>query len=129
MEEQKTVSFAQVLDLKDDPALIEEYKKQHTQVWPEVLRALHTVGVRKMKIFLSGTHLFMYYEAHEGFDPSVDFQRYTSLTPRAAEWDKWMITMQQKVKEAKDSEWWSPAEEVFDLQSQLAALPPLDTDH
>jgi hypothetical protein len=62
----------------------------------------------------------------DDFDPSRDFWRYTTLTPKASEWDNWMRTFQQKIKEAKQEDWWAPMEEVFDLQSQLAALPPLD---
>jgi len=56
-------SFAQALDLKDDPQLIASYVEWHQKVYPEVLRALQTIGITKMKIFLLGTHLFMYYEA------------------------------------------------------------------
>ena len=46
------------------------------------------------------------------------------LTPRAGEWDTFMRTFQQKVAEASpEDEWWSPMPEVFDLETQLAALP------
>ncbi|KYQ92820.1 hypothetical protein DLAC_05405 [Tieghemostelium lacteum] len=105
-------SFAQALDLKDDKELIEEYKKYHKHVWPEVINALKTVGIEKMKIFLLGNHLFMYYETNDSFD---GFQNYTNLTPKANEWDNLMRKFQQKVKEAKESDWWTPMEEVFDL--------------
>ncbi|KAL6072595.1 L-rhamnose mutarotase [Balamuthia mandrillaris] len=114
-------SFAQVLDLKDDPALIQEYKELHQNVWPEVLHALSQIGITKMKIFLLGVHLFMYFEAGDGFDPQRDFQRYTTLTPKANEWDEFMRKYQQKVAEAAEQDWWAPMEEVFDLESQLAA--------
>lgn len=117
-------SFAQTLDLKNDPQMIASYVEWHTKVYPEVLLALRKVGVSKMKIFLLGTHLFMYYEAPDDFDPKRDFQAYTQLTPRAGEWDTFMRTFQQKVAEASpEDEWWSPMPEVFDLETQLAALP------
>jgi hypothetical protein len=96
-------SFAQTLDLKNDPQMIAAYVEWHTKVYPEVLLALRKVGVSKMKIFLLGTHLFMYYEvllpappptrpcpsnlfsppptstikAPDDFDPTRDFQAYT----------------------------------------------------
>lgn len=70
-------SFAQTLDLKNDPQMIASYVEWHTKVYPEVLLALRKVGVSKMKIFLLGTHLFMYYEAPDDFDPKRDFQAYT----------------------------------------------------
>jgi L-rhamnose mutarotase len=55
-------SFAQALDLKNDPETIASYVEWHTRVYPEVLLALQKIGITKMKIFLLGTHLFMYYE-------------------------------------------------------------------
>jgi L-rhamnose mutarotase len=115
-------AFAQVLDLKNDPKLIEDYVKYHENVWPEVLEALAKIGIVKMKIFLLGTHLFMYYEAPEGFNPARDFQTYTASNPKCQEWDLWMRTFQQKVAEAGPDDWWTPMKEVFDLQSQLSAL-------
>jgi len=49
---------------------------------------------------------------------------FAELTPRAGEWDTFMRTFQQKVAEAApEDEWWSPMPEVFDLETQLAALP------
>jgi L-rhamnose mutarotase len=116
-------AFAQALDLKEDAALIEQYKKHHQNVWPEVLKALNAIGIQKMKIFLLGHHLFMYFEAPDDFEPKRDFQRYTELTPKANEWDEFMRSFQQKVKEAREEDWWTPMEEVFDLESQLAVLP------
>ena len=100
-------SFAQALDLKNDPQMIAAYVEWHTKVYPEVLLALRKVGVSKMKIFLLGTHLFMYYEvldlpsppphnqgcpsnlcsppstikAPDDFDPARDFQAYTRSSP------------------------------------------------
>ncbi|GAM22262.1 hypothetical protein SAMD00019534_054370, partial [Acytostelium subglobosum LB1] len=109
-------SFAQALDLKNDAELIAEYKKYHRSVWVEVKNALKSIGITKMKIFLVGTHLFMYYESTDDFDPARDFQRYTDLTPKASEWDLLMRKFQQKIQEAKETDWWCPMEEVFDLE-------------
>ena len=107
-------SFGQVLDLKNDPKTIEEYKRYHREVWPEVVRSLKSAGISKMKIFLRGNHLFMYYEAPDDFVPQRDFQKYTR-SPRAQEWDKLMRTFQQKVPGAGEDEWWAAGELVYDL--------------
>ncbi|KAF2073803.1 hypothetical protein CYY_004897 [Polysphondylium violaceum] len=107
-------SFAQALDLKNDPDLIREYTMYHKQVWPEVKHALKDVGIEKMKIFLVGTRLFMYYETHDEFDPS-HFKLYTSLTPKASEWDNLMKKFQEKIREASETDWWAPMDLVFDL--------------
>lgn len=108
-------SFAQVLDLKDDPEVIETYERYHREVWPEVLDALKGIGIIRMEIFRSGNHLFMYCTAPDDFDPRRDFQSYTA-SPRAAEWNDLMMTFQQKVPEAGAEDWWAPMSLAFDSE-------------
>ncbi len=107
-------SFAMTLNLKDDAALIERYKEHHRNVWPEVLNGLKSIGISKMKIFLHGRNLFMYLEAPDDFDLEGDFPRYME-SPRALAWDELMRRFQEPVPGAKDGEWWSGMEEVFEL--------------
>ena len=108
-------AFAQALDLKDDPELIEQYRAYHRRVWPEVIEGLRGIGIRSMRIFLLGTHLFMYFEAPDDFDAKRDFQRYAS-SERTRAWDELMRDFQQRVREAGEGDWWTPMEMVFDLQ-------------
>ncbi len=108
-------SFAQALDLKDDPALIEAYVAHHRRVYPEVIAALRAIGITKMKIFLLGTRLFMYFEAPEGFDPSRDYQSYAK-DPRCRAWDELMRAFQRRAPGAKEGEWWASMVEIFDLE-------------
>ena len=108
-------AFAQALDLKDDPEVIEQYKAYHREVWPEVIEGLRTIGITSMRIFLLGTHLFMYFEAPDDFDPARDFQRYAA-SERAQAWEKLMRGFQQRVPEAGEGDWWTPMEMVFDIQ-------------
>src|SRR5262245_31465929 len=68
--------FAQALDLKNDPTVIAAYQEHHRQVWPEVTAALRRIGIVRMRIFLLGHHLFMYYEAPDAFIPERDYQSY-----------------------------------------------------
>lgn len=109
-------SFAQALDLNDDPALIAAYKEHHKKVYPEVLAALRKIGITRMKIFLLGTRLFMYYEAPDTFNPSRDYQNY-ARDPRCAAWDTLMRTFQQQAPGARRGDWWADMELVFDLES------------
>ena len=107
-------SFGMAIDLKNDPRAIESYKEYHTKVWPEVLEGLRDVGITKMKIFLLGRRLFMYYEAGDDFEPSRDFQKYQN-TDRAKEWDSLMREFQEPVPESKPGDWWTLMTEVFSL--------------
>lgn len=109
-------SYAQAIDLVDDPALIEAYRAHHRAVWPEVTAALRRIGIRRMKIYLLGTRLFMYFEAPDGFEPARDYQSYAG-DPRAAAWDALMRPFQRRIAGAKEGEWWASMEEVFDLES------------
>ena len=94
-------SFAMTLDLKDDSSVIEEYKRYHHEVWPDVICGLRSIGIRKMKIFLLGTRMFMYIETPDDFDPLTDFQRYTDSSPAAAEWDVMMRKYQVQADGAR----------------------------
>jgi len=49
--------YAQTICLKNDPRGIEEYKRHHADCWPEVLGALKSVGVLRMKIYLLETRM------------------------------------------------------------------------
>ncbi len=108
--------FAQALDLKDDPALIRSYKEHHKAVWPEVTAALREIGITRMKLFMLGTHLFMYYEAPDDFIPERDYQSYAA-NHKAQAWDTLMRGFQKRVPEARPGDWWAPMELVFDLES------------
>ncbi|PUU91698.1 MULTISPECIES: L-rhamnose mutarotase [Halanaerobium] len=49
------------LFLKDDAA-VEEYKKRHDEIWPEMLELLDKAGIKNYSIWNSGRELFAYYE-------------------------------------------------------------------
>lgn len=110
-------TYAQALDLKDDPTLIQEYVRYHEQVWPEVVAALRSIGIKRMKIFLQGTRLFMFYEAPDDFVPERDYQAYAA-DAKCRAWDALMRGYQRRVPGAGRGEWWEPMDLVFDLESQ-----------
>ena len=107
-------SYGLTLLLKDDADVIDRYKRYHREAWPEVIARLKEIGITEMKIFLIGRRLFMYMEAIDGFDPDRDFPKLNEL-PRYREWDVLMSSMQERVPEAREGEWWAAMEEVFDL--------------
>jgi len=107
--------FAQTLNLKDDPKVIEKYKEYHRNVWPEVLNSLKKVGIADMKIFLHGRRLFMYMETTDEFVPEVDLPRYLEQDPKCQEWEDLMGEFQESVPGAAPGEKWSMMEQVFQL--------------
>jgi len=107
-------TYGLTLLLKDEAGVIESYKRHHREAWPEVIARLKEVGISEMKIYLIGRRLFMYMEAADTFDPDRDFPKLNDL-PRYREWDELMSSMQERVPEAKEGEWWAGMEEVFDL--------------
>ena len=62
--------YCQMLNLKNDAALIAEYRKRHSEgkVWPETLAAIREVGILEMEIYILGTTLFMIVETPLDFD-------------------------------------------------------------
>ena len=50
------------ISLKDDPEIVETYRRYHREVWPEVQASLERVGVERMDIHLLGRRLVMLVE-------------------------------------------------------------------
>lgn len=107
--------YAQSVNLRDDPKIIEQYKAYHADAWPEVVEALKHVGILDMKIYLLGRRLFMFMQTEDDFDPNVDFPKYLTLHPRCQEWEGLMGTFQEKLPEAQPHEKWALMEKVFQL--------------
>ena len=60
-----------LLKVKEDK--IDEYKKHHEAVWPEMLDALRRTGWRNYSLFMREDGLlFGYFEAEESFQASLD---------------------------------------------------------
>ena len=53
--------YCKTLQLENDAAFIEEYKKLHAMgnAWPEITQGMKDVGIIDMEIYLDGTTLFM----------------------------------------------------------------------
>lgn len=59
--------------LKVKPDKLDEYKKHHEHVWPEMLDALRRTGWHNYSLFLRDDGLlFGYFEAQESFQKSLD---------------------------------------------------------
>lgn len=113
--------YARTCHVKNDPAAIAFYRREHGHVWPEVLTALRGAGVAEMRIWIVGNRLFMICECEDTFDPDRDWARYLAAHPRIAEWEALMGTVQVPPPESSGDKWIDMTE-IFCLTDQLAAL-------
>lgn len=107
--------FCLTLDLKDDPALIAEYKRHHQNVWPEITGSIRDSGIEDMEIYLLGTRMFMIIEANDLFDPQAKSAA-DQNNPKVQEWEKIMWKFQQPLPQAKPGEKWLLMERIFSLR-------------
>jgi L-rhamnose mutarotase len=92
---------------------IEEYKKYHSAVWPEILEMIRKCNIRNYSIFLKDDLLFGYFEYH-GTDFESDMEK-MATDPKTREWWKIMGPMQRPFESRGEGEWWASMEEVFHL--------------
>jgi len=103
-----------MLDLKNDPQLIEEYKEWHRRVWPEVVQSLKDAGILEMEIFLGANRLFMVLDTVEGFSFEAKLKM-DAANPKVQEWEQMMWKFQQPLAGSKPGEKWQPTDCVFKL--------------
>lgn len=108
--------FCQTLDLKDNPQLIAEYRRRHSQgeAWSEIIEGIRQVGILEMEIYLVGTRLCMIVETPLDFDWDSAMARLATL-PRQQEWEDYMSEFQAAEKGASSDEKWRMMERIFHL--------------
>lgn len=94
---------------------LEEYRRIHVRLWPEIEGALKEAGLANYSIFHQDGQLFGYFEYH---GPPHEFDlrmRRLAAAPRMREW--WNITepMQVPRTDRHPGQWWTEMEEVFHL--------------
>ncbi len=111
-----TRHFCFTLDLKNDPALIAEYRKYHEKIWPEITESIKNSGIVDMEIYLLGTRMFMIMEVNETFS----FEKKAIAdqgNPKVQEWEQLMWKFQQSLPQAKPGQKWLLMERIFKLES------------
>jgi L-rhamnose mutarotase len=108
--------YCQTLDLRDDPQLIAEYRRRHSQekVWKEIVAGIREVGILEMEIYILGTRLFMIVETPLDFDWETANARLATL-PRQQEWEDYMSIFQLTKPGVSSAEKWQPMERMFHL--------------
>jgi L-rhamnose mutarotase len=108
--------FCFTLDLKNDPALIAEYRKHHEKIWPEITESIKNSGIVDMEIYLLDTRMFMVMEVNESFTFEKK-ARADQRDPKVQEWEQLMWKFQQALPQAKRGEKWIRMERIFKLES------------
>ena len=107
--------YCLALDLKSDPQLIEEYKRYHQKVWPEIIKSIKDAGIQELEIYLTGNRLFMIVEANEVFS----FEKKSQMdagNSKVQEWEALMWQYQQALPLAKVNEKWRLMDLIFSLK-------------
>ena len=111
-----TKRSCQTLSLKNNPILIEEYRKIHSEekAWPEIRAGIRAVGILEMEIYILGSQLFMIIETPLDFDWKIAMDKLSNL-PRQAEWEKYVSKFQDCPCLSSSAEKWKLMERMFYL--------------
>ena len=108
--------YCQTMDLRDNPELIAEYRRRHSEgeAWQEIIDGIRSVGILEMEIYILGTRLFMIVETPLDFDWDTAMASLAKL-PRQQEWEEYMAMFQNCAKDATSDEKWQMMERMFYL--------------
>jgi len=106
--------YGMVLGVKPDQ--IDEYKRLHAAVWPEVLKMITDCHIRNYSIYLrrlddGQPYLFSYFE-YTGSDFAADMAK-MAADPTTQRWWSFCQPCQKPLADRAPGEWWSVMEEVF----------------
>lgn len=95
---------------------LEEYKKLHAAVWPDVLRMIHRCNIRNYSIYLrklpdGNYYLFSYFE-YIGDDFGRDMN-IMAADPTTQKWWDVCKPCQIPLDDRAPGEWWAGMDEVF----------------
>lgn len=94
--------------LRVRPERIDEYVEAHEAVWPEMLDALRSAGIRNYTIFRNGNEMFGYFEA-EDLEAAGRYLEGQEVSAR------WQDAMAELLEERVPDSGPPPLEEVFRL--------------
>ena len=100
---------AMVIGIK--PECIEEYKKYHSDPWPEVLECISEGNVKNFSIFIHDTILFGYFEYH-GDNLEADMKKWGE-NKKMQEWWDIHIPMLEPLEKGKRDDGWIYMDEIF----------------
>jgi L-rhamnose mutarotase len=87
---------------------VEEYVQAHREVWPEMLDALRSAGIRNYTIFRHGNQMFGYFEADD-LPAAAEYLAQQEVSTR------WQDAMAELLEERVPESGPPPLAEVFRL--------------
>ena len=100
------------------PGKVEEYKRLHAAVWPDVLKMIKACNIQNYSIYLhqfdNGKYCLFSYMEYTGPDFSADMAK-MAADPTTQKWWQVCKPCQIPLPNRKQDEWWSEMEEVFHL--------------
>src|SRR6266481_4003742 len=106
--------FVLMLDLKDDPRLITEYRQYHEHIWPEVRESLFASGIEDLEIYLLGSRMVMVMDVNDSFSFAAKAEA-DRANLKVQEWEQLMWKFQQPLPQSTAGEKWRPMETIFRL--------------
>jgi L-rhamnose mutarotase len=93
------------------PENLEEYKRWHPAVWPEVADMITQCNIRNYSIYHKDGLLFSYFE-YVGDDYAADMAK-MAADQKTQEWWDIQMPLQRPLPTRREGEWWADMDEVF----------------
>lgn len=106
--------FCLALELRPNPALIEEYIEHHKAVPLEIRQSIRDAGVLDMQIYNTGNRLFMIMDTTDDFTLEAKAKMDAS-NAKVLEWETLMGRFQQVDETANPTTRWQQLTKVFQL--------------
>jgi len=106
--------YGWVIGVKENK--IDEYKKLHVAVWPEVLDMIKQCNISNYSIYLrkllDGRYYLFSYLEYTGSDFAADIAK-MAADPMTQKWWDVCMPCQEPLPDKAEGEWWADMEEVF----------------
>ncbi|WP_417258703.1 L-rhamnose mutarotase [Celeribacter sp.] len=95
------------------PEFMEDYKRVHADVWPEVLDKIRDCNIRNYSIYLhEPEHLMFGYYEYFGTDYEADMAK-MAADAKTQEWWALCMPMMAPLETRKDGEFWAEMDRIF----------------
>jgi L-rhamnose mutarotase len=99
--------------IKVRPEKLEEYKRLHSNAWPEVLKMIEACRISNYSIYFKDGFLFSYFE-YSGENYEADMEK-MAADPITQQWWDLCKPCHEPLATRQEGEWWAEMEEVFHM--------------